>query len=58
MLSFKYMIREINKPTLSNTQFKSQRYAGGPMFSDFYGGEEIKEKFKEVIDFLHHPEKY
>jgi ATP-dependent Zn protease len=52
------MIREINKPTLSNTQFKSQRYAGGPMFSDFYGGEEIKEKFKEVIDFLHHPEKY
>jgi cell division protease FtsH len=58
ILAFKYMINQMKKPPISNTQFKSQKYVGGPTFDDFYGGEEIKEKFREVIDFLHHPEKY
>ena len=37
---------------------KSNIYQTGNSFKDFYGGEEIKEKFMEIIDFLNNSEKY
>ena len=27
-------------------------------FEDFYGGVLIKEKFREIIEFMHHPERF
>jgi ATP-dependent Zn protease len=51
--TFKYMMGEINKSTVSPSNFKANVYATNNSFDDYYGGEDIKEKFREVIDFLH-----
>lgn len=58
VLTFKLMVRQINKPSMSPVEFKSAVYANTNSFDDYFGGEEIKEKFREVIDFLDSPEKY
>jgi|688.fasta_scaffold2068001_1 ATP-dependent Zn protease len=51
--TFKYMMGQINKSTITPADFKSNIYKTDNSFDDYYGGESIKEKFKEVIDFLH-----
>lgn len=56
--AFKYLMRQMNKPNISQVEYKSNIYGGGASFDDYYGGEEIKEKFKEVIDFLNGSERY
>lgn len=33
-------------------------YSNNTYFNDYYGGEDIKEKFAELIDFLKHPQRY
>jgi cell division protease FtsH len=52
------MVKQINKPSTSPVQFNSAIYANKDSFDDYFGGEEIKEKFMEVIDYLSSPEKY
>jgi ATP-dependent Zn protease len=52
------MMGVINKSTVPPSDYKSNIYSTGHSFDDYYGGEDIKEKFREVIDFLHEPEKY
>jgi len=34
---------------------KANIYDNGGSLDDFYGGEKIKEKLEETIDFLHSP---
>jgi ATP-dependent Zn protease len=58
MATFKYLIRQLNQTNISPVQYKSTIYAGGNSFDDYYGGEIIKEKFAEVIDYLHNSDKY
>lgn len=57
-LTFKYMVTVIHKSTIPSSDYNSNIYANSNSFDDYYGGEDIKEKFREVIDFLHDPEKY
>lgn len=57
-LTFKYMMSVIHKNTVPSSEYKSNIYSNSNSFDDYYGGEDIKEKFREVIDFLHDPEKY
>ncbi len=55
--SLMYMVREA-KPEIHNIDMKSKIYSNNYTFDDFYGGDIIKTKFREIIDFLKHPEKY
>lgn len=51
-------MRAIQKGIIPPSDYKSNIYANANSFDDYYGGEDIKEIFTEVIDFLHEPEKY
>lgn len=43
--TFKFMMNEVNKPDISSVDLKSNIYSSGNGFDDYYGGEDIKEKF-------------
>lgn len=55
ILSFKIMMREMNKPPISAIDISPLSYHNAEKFDDFFGGEMIKEKFREVIDYLKNP---
>jgi hypothetical protein len=46
------MMSEIQKPEISNTNIDPNIVKNNQTFDDFYGGENIKIKFKEIIEFL------
>lgn len=58
MGALKFMLQDSSKPFINSNEPKSSIMATDTTFDDFYGGEEIKEKFAEIIDFLKHPDKY
>lgn len=49
ILSLKIMMSEIQKPDISETNMESSIVKNNQRFEDFYGGENIKLKFKEII---------
>lgn len=55
-------INEIRKQVINETtspiDYESQVYQNDCSFDDFYGGQLIKSKFKEIIDFLHNPDRF
>jgi ATP-dependent Zn protease len=54
-LTFKMVMNQLNKPAVSSIDLKGTIYSNGTHFRDYYGGEDIKEKFKEIIDFIRYP---
>jgi cell division protease FtsH len=52
------MLKDSTKPFVNSNDPKSSIIATDTTFDDFYGGDEIKEKFAEIIDFLKQPDKY
>ena len=56
---FSMMVKKLSQPpNISPVGLKNSIDQNGTFFKDYYGGEEIKEKFREIIDFLKNPEKY
>ena len=49
LISLKIMMSEIQKPGISETNMESSIVKNNQRFEDFYGGENIKVKFKEII---------
>ena len=58
MATAAFMLREMKRTDASGVEMGSQVYEGQQGFDDVYGGENIKAKFREIIDFLQHPQKY
>jgi ATP-dependent Zn protease len=58
MISLKIMMSDLQRPDISNTSIEPAVVRNNQKFDDFHGGEKIKAKFKEIIDFLQHPRKY
>ena len=58
ILTFKYLMGAINKKEYTPIDLKGSVVGDKTSLNDFYGGEDIKEKFRETIDFLQQPDKY
>lgn len=52
-----YMLTEA-KSDPKSIEMKPKIYKNNVNFQDFYGGEIIKTKLREIIDFLHSPDKF
>lgn len=56
--SFKYFMTAGNEKDRSPIDLKGSISGAKTYLRDYYGGEDIKEKFRETIDFLDDPQKY
>ena len=52
------MLNKMTKKDMKDLEISSNIYQTGNSFKDYYGGEEIKDKLHEIIDFLNNPAKY
>ncbi len=57
MISLRVMLNEIQKPEMSGIA-SPEVVSNNQRFDDFYGGDSIKLKFREIIEFLREPKKY
>lgn len=58
LFTVKFMMSEMQKPEISNTSVEPKVVNNNQFLKDFYGGEVIKVKLKEIIDFLKDSGKY
>jgi cell division protease FtsH len=58
LIAFKMLISDLNKGDVESRDLTASVIKGDNKFDDVYGGELIKHKFREIIDFLKFPQKY
>ena len=54
----KYMMNSFNQKSYQPMNLQSSLMGENTYLNDYFGGEDIKEKFRETIDFLWDPKKY
>jgi len=52
IVPFWLLVNQLKKSEISSHNIKVSVYKNKERFEDYYGGEKIKHKLKEVIDFL------
>ena len=53
-----YIKKEAFNQPVSEVDMEAKMYQDQNRFEDFYGGVLVKDKFRQIIEFLHHPERF